>query len=65
MFDGSYFFAGRGVKMKGALILSVVMLSGCAIPSPMKFKDAAEKLSLARTGRSNDIIDGGSLRLKI
>lgn len=51
--------------MKGALILSVVMLSGCAIPSPMKFKDAAEKLSLARTGRSNDIVDGGSLRLKI
>lgn len=48
--------------MKGALILSVVMLSGCAIPSPMKFKDAAEKLSLARTGRSNDIIDGGSLK---
>lgn len=47
--------------MKTIMIPIVLILSGCSIPSPKQFTAAVDNLKLVQSGRSNDIIDEGSL----
>ena len=48
--------------MRKLIIIPIALvLSGCSIPNPKQFTTAFKELKLVQSGRSNDIIDEGSL----
>jgi hypothetical protein len=50
------------IAVKKIIIPIALILSGCSIPSPKQFSTAIDELKLVQSGRSNDIIDEGSLK---